>query len=178
MRHRLLVASVVLVLGVAPTAPAAADPGRIPLSGALVPAGLQEGQASDHARNVRIVLSVYEAFAAGDLDTINEIIHPDVVWIESDGIPYGGTFIGRDAVFEGVFAKIAAEWDFFTAEVEDVLFAGDVVVTLGRDSGTFKATGKSMVAPTASFWTLNPQGQVVRFVHYIDTLAVVGATVP
>lgn len=178
MCQRVLVASAVVALGLLSTAPASAEPGRIPLTAAAVPAGLQEGQASGHARNVRIVLSLYEAFAAGDLDTINEIIHPDVVWIESDGIPYGGTFIGRDAVFEGVFAKIAAEWDFFTAEVEDVLFAGDVVVTLGRDSGTFKATGKSMVAPTASFWTMNPQGQVVRFVQYIDTLAVVSATVP
>lgn len=129
--------------------------------------------------NAEIVLSLYDAFAVGDLDTINAIIHPDVVWIESEGIPYGGTFIGRDAVFEGVFGKIAAEWTGFTAVVDEIFEAdGNRVVTLGRDSGTFNATGKSMVAPTSSIWTLNEQGQVVRFVQYIDTLAVVSATIP
>lgn len=101
-----------------------------------------------------------------------------MVWIESEGIPYGGTFIGRDAVFAGVFAKIAAEWDGFTTEVDEVIYAGDRVITLGRDSGTFKATGKSMTAPTASIWTLSPQGKVVKFVQYIDTQAVVSATLP
>jgi hypothetical protein len=50
--------------------------------------------------------------------------HPDVVWIESEGIPYGGTFLGCDVVFEGVFAKIAAEWDGFTATV-DGMFEAD-----------------------------------------------------
>jgi len=159
------------------TASALADPGHVQLAGIDGKAGLQQSHATQ-ARNARIVLSLYEAFADGDTDTILEIIHPDVVWIESEGIPYGGTFIGRDAVFEGVFAKIAEEWDFFTAEVNEVIFAGDVVITLGQDSGTYKATGKSMVAPTASFWTLNPQGQVVKFVQYIDTLAVVEATIP
>jgi uncharacterized protein len=129
--------------------------------------------------NVEIVLSLYDAFAAGDLDTILAIIHPDVVWVESDGIPYGGTFIGRDAVFAGVFGKIAAEWDGFTAEVFEAFAAdGNRVITLGEDSGTFKATGKSMSAPTASIWTLDEQGRVVRFTQYIDTLAVHGATVP
>lgn len=129
--------------------------------------------------NAEIVLSLYQAFAEGDLDTILAIIHPDVVWIESDGIPYGGTFIGRDAVFDGVFAKIAAEWDGFTAEVDEIFEAeDDRVVTLGRDSGTFKATGKSMEAPTASIWTLDPQGRVVRFVQYIDTYKVISATLP
>lgn len=130
-------------------------------------------------RAVQTVAALYEAFAAGDLDTILAIIHPDVVWIESEGIPYGGTFIGRDAVFEGVFAKIAAEWAGFTAEVDEFIKAeGRRVVTLGQDSGTYIATGLSMTAPTASIWTLNNHCQVVRFVQYIDTLAVISAVEP
>lgn len=129
--------------------------------------------------NLEIVQSLYAAFAAGDGETILAILHPDVIWIESEGIPYGGTFFGRDAVFEGVFNKIAAEWDGFTAEVDELLVATDGrVISLGRDSGTYKATGKSMTAPTASFWTLNDEGQVIEFRQYIDTLAVMGAVNP
>lgn len=67
----------------------------------------------------------------------------------------------------------------FTAEVDEIFEAeDDRVVTLGRDSGTFKATGKSMEAPTASIWTLDHQGRVVRFVQYIDTQKVISATLP
>ena len=137
-----------------------------------------KGPGKKAKKNVKIVASLYQAFADGDLDTIEAIIHPDVVWIESDGIPYGGTFVGRDAVFAGVFAKIAAEWDDFTANVDEFINAGNKVIVLGEDSGTFKATGKSMTAPAASIFTLNKKGQVVEFRQYIDTLAVVLATVP
>lgn len=125
------------------------------------------------ARAKATILSLYAAFASGDTATIEAILHPHVVWIESEGVPYGGTFIGRDAVFEGVFANIAAEWENFTAEVNEILSAeGRRVVTLGQDSGTYVATGRSMVAPTASFWTLNAQCQVIRFQQFIDTLQV------
>jgi ketosteroid isomerase-like protein len=168
-----------LLLGLllAPLAPAAAHPpAELPEIGECGPPGPPQGPC---ITNTDIVLALYEAFAVGDLDTILAIIHPDVIWIESEGIPYGGTFIGRDAVFEGVFGKIAEEWDDFTATSETV-FEGDGnrVVVLGRDSGTYKATGKSMVAPAASIWTLNDAGQVILFQQYIDTQAVNSATIP
>lgn len=145
--------------------------GRIAQAGD--PADPPGGPCNNDQRAEATVLSLYSAFAEGDTDTILDIIHPDVIWIESEGIPYGGTFIGRDAVFEGVFGKIAEEWEGFTAEVHEIFSAaGRRVVTLGQDSGTYIATGRSMVAPTASFWTLNGQCQVVRFEQYIDTLQV------
>lgn len=113
----------------------------------------------DKRSNLEIIQSLYVAFANGDTDTILDIIHPDVVWIESEGIPYGGTFLGRDAVFEGVFGKIAAEWDDFTATVDGMFEAdGKRVVVLQRDGGTFKATGMWMEAPAISIWSLNDQG--------------------
>lgn len=48
---------------------------------------------------------------ATDTRTIDAILHLDVVWIESEGIPHGGAFIGHAAVFDGLFAKIAAKWE-------------------------------------------------------------------
>jgi len=125
--------------------------------------------------NVEIVRGLYEAFAAGDSEYILNVIHPDVVWIESDGIPYGGTFKGRDAVFAGVFGAIGTEWDNFTASVDEYIDAGDRVITLGVDSGTYKATGKSMTASAASIWTLE-EGKIIKFVQYIDTHVLIAAT--
>ena len=124
--------------------------------------------------NVDIIKRLYQAFAEGDMDSISALIDPAVEWIESDGIPYGGVFHGYEAVLNGVFAKIGSEWDNFTAEVDQFIDAGDIVVTLGTDSGIYKATGKKMQAPTASIWTLK-NGKVIKFRQYIDTLAVTNA---
>lgn len=82
-------------------------------------------------------------------------------------------------MFAGVFAKISEEWDDFTAGINLIFFAeADRVVVLGQDSGTFKATGKSMVAPAAAIWTPNKDDQVVRFEQYIDTRAAMRQTIP
>lgn len=124
--------------------------------------------------NIDIIKSLYQAFERGDISSVLNILDPNVEWIESEGIPYGGTFIGHEAVLNGVFHKIGAEWDNFQAHVDEFLDAGDTVITLGVDSGTYKATGKSMQAATASIWTLK-HGKVVKFVQYIDTLKVVTA---
>ena len=124
--------------------------------------------------NIDIIKGIYQAFSAGDVERVLNVLDPNVEWIESEGIPYGGIFIGREAVLNGVFLKIGAEWDNFQADVDEFLDAGDRIVTLGFDSGTYKATGKSMRASTASVWTLK-NGLVVKFVQYIDTLKVMEA---
>ncbi len=124
--------------------------------------------------NIDIIKNLYNSFAAGDIDTVLGILAEDVEWIESEGIPYGGTFQGHEAVVNGVFTKIGSEWSNFSARVDEFIDAGDIVITLGVDSGTYNGTGKSMQAPTASIWRLKA-GKVVQFRQYIDTLAVVKA---
>ena len=126
--------------------------------------------------NLDIIKTLYQAFEKGEIDTILDILAPNVEWHESEKLPYGGTFIGRDAVFAGVFEKIGAQWDNFQAHVEEFIDGGDKIVTLGFDRGTYKDTGKSMEAPTASIWTLK-EGKVVKFVQYIDTMKVWEATI-
>ncbi len=125
--------------------------------------------------NLEIIKGLYQAFEQGDLPSILNILDPNVEWIESEGIPYGGTFIGHEAILHGVFHKIGAEWDNFQATVEEFIDAGERIITLGIDRGIYKATGKPMEAATVSIWTLK-QGKVVKFVQYIDTLKVVQAT--
>lgn len=125
--------------------------------------------------NVEIIKGLYKAFEGGDIASLLGLLDPNVEWIESEGIPYGGRYVGHEAILKGVFARIEAEWDSFTATVDEYIDAGDIVVTLGVDSGTYRATGKRMKAPTASIWTLK-DGKVIKFVQYIDTLAVVSAT--
>ncbi|MBC8451412.1 MAG: DUF4440 domain-containing protein, partial [Planctomycetes bacterium] len=59
--------------------------------------------------------SVYTAFAAGDIPTVLGALAADVRWTEAEGFPYGGTYVGPDAVLENVFMKLGSEWDDFAA---------------------------------------------------------------
>lgn len=121
--------------------------------------------------NVATVRGIYEGFAAGDIPAVLGAFSPGIVWNEADDFPYadGNPYVGPQAVLEGVFARIGAEWDGFGAEVEELLDAGDTVVGLGRYSGTYKATGQAQDTQFVHVWRIE-DGKAVRFQQYANTL--------
>jgi ketosteroid isomerase-like protein len=121
--------------------------------------------------NLDSVRGVYEAFATGDIPTVRSFFSPDITWTEAEGFPYGGTYIGLDAILEGVFMRLGTEWDGFAAVPDEFIDGGDAVVVLGKYSGTYKATGKSFQTNFAHVWKVR-EGKAVSFVQYVDTLIV------
>ena len=121
--------------------------------------------------NLNSVQGVYDAFAKGDVPGVLGFLDPDVEWTEAEGFPYGGTYVGPDAVLQGVFMRLGTEWDGFAAVPGEFIDGGDAVVVLGQYSGTYKATGKSFRAPFAHVWKVR-EGKAVRFTQYVDTLVV------
>jgi len=69
----------------------------------------------------------------------------------------------------GVFARLGGEWDGFAVNEEDLIDAGDTIVTLGRYGGAPKATGKKINAQFAHVWRFK-NGKIVAFQQYTDTL--------
>ena len=118
--------------------------------------------------NSEIIRGLYDAFAAGDVPGVLGVLDGDIRWTEAEGFPYGGTYVGPDAVLAGVFARLGSEWDRFTAVPHTFVAEGDSVVALGDYGGTYKATGRRFSAPFAHAWTLRG-GKVVRFQQYTDT---------
>jgi ketosteroid isomerase-like protein len=129
----------------------------------------QETDMSEH--NVNVVKGMYEAFARGDVPAVLGVFDPAIEWREADGFIYadGNPYIGPTAVLEGVFMRLATEWDHFTASPEGLLDAGEAVVAHGYYGGTYKKTGKSVRAQFAHFFTMR-DGKVVKFQQYTDTL--------
>jgi hypothetical protein len=121
--------------------------------------------------NLKSVQGLYEAFAKGDVPTVIGFLDANVAWTEAEGFPYGGTYNGPQAVLEGVFMRLGAEWDGFAAVPAEFIDGGDAVVVLGKYSGTYKATGKSFQADFAHVWKIL-NGKAIRFVQYADTLLV------
>ena len=120
---------------------------------------------------LKMIQGAYKAFAEGNVPSVLGILSPDIAWTEAEGFPYGGTYIGPNAVLEGVFMRLGAEWDGFTVVPAEFIDGGDTVVALGQYSGTYKVTGKSFQADFAHVWKMQ-DGRVVRFVQYVDTLLV------
>ena len=127
--------------------------------------------------NLEIVKQMYAAFANRDRETILQLFHPQVEWVQNEGFPGGGTHVGAEAVLNDVFAKFRAEWSDWRAVVDDWLDAGDTIIALGQYRGTFRATGRSTTAAFAHVYRLSA-GRMVRFQQYTDTLKVAEAMYP
>ncbi|ADJ29696.1 nuclear transport factor 2 family protein [Nitrosococcus watsonii] len=121
------------------------------------------------SNNLDVIRSLYKAFAGGDIPAVLAVFSPDMHWTEAEGGPYGGVFIGPDAILENVFMKLGEEWDGFAAVPGEFVADGSTVVVLGQYSGSYKATGKSFKAPFAHVWKFK-DGKVVSFHQYTDTV--------
>ncbi len=117
------------------------------------------------------ITGLYQAFARGDVPAVLAAFSPDISWTEAEGFPYGGTYVGPDAVLLGVLARLGSEWDGFAAVPREFIASADTVVALGEYSGTYKATGKSFKAPFAHVWKFSG-GLVVSFTQHTDTAVV------
>ena len=115
--------------------------------------------------------SFYAAMGSGDVPGAIELIDGQVEWIESEGFIYSGTFHGRDAVVDGVFARIGAEWDGFKAVPDYVVGDGERAVAVGTYSGTYKETGKAFSARFAHSITAR-DGKIVSFEQIVDSAQV------
>lgn len=63
------------------------------------------------------IKNVYAAFAKGDIPSVLSVLAPNASWTEAEGFPYGGTYIGADAVLQNVFMKIGTELEGFRRQL-------------------------------------------------------------
>ena len=93
--------------------------------------------------NVETARSAYDAFARGDLASLQDSFAEDGVWVTSDELPLGGEVRGRDQILAN-FAQIPNYWSSFSVEPEEFIDAGDYVVVrgtqrAGNDRGSFES---------------------------------------
>lgn len=118
--------------------------------------------------HLQIVADHYAASARGDLTGMLADLASDVAWTEMAGSAYPGTYIGAQAIIDGVFAVIGRDWDGFRLQLARLVDGGDTIVALGDYLGTHRRTGRAMQARVAHVWQL-ADGQVRRFEQFCDT---------
>lgn len=118
--------------------------------------------------NLEIIKSIYLGDAEESKRNLQSTLSPDVEWTEAAGFPYAGTYRGVEAVAKNVFARLAADWIGFRADVDHFYDAGETVIATGFYRATCRTTGKPMEASFAHTWTLK-NGRVIKYVQYADT---------
>ena len=121
--------------------------------------------------NTEVIQGVYEAFGRGDIESVLGALHPEIEWVEPEieGLLYGGTHRGLDAVAEEVLAVIPQTWDEVELQPEEWIDGGDTVVVLGQ----FNARGKGGREGSWRFahvWKMR-DGKGARVEPFVDTLA-------
>ncbi len=119
-----------------------------------------------------IVRDLYAALGRGDVPAFLGLLDEKVAWTEQEGFPYyTGTWIGPQAVLDGLVLRLVQDWDDFAVTADDCSTEGDRVVSFGAYSGVYKATGKKMRASFAHRWQVR-DGKITRFDMFTDTLLI------
>ena len=123
----------------------------------------------DHVATVR---SLYEAFGRGDIAVIIDAVADDVEW-EAGAVDHGLPVLtpGRGKAHVAAFFQQVAELDFKRFEPKLLFGSGDHVMAVIGTEFLVPATGRSVSEEAEGhLWTFGPDGKVVAFRHYVDTL--------
>jgi ketosteroid isomerase-like protein len=120
-------------------------------------------------QSVEVVRSLYEAFGRGDVPGVLGAMTDDVVWHETEGMPYGGVYHGGEEIAKNVFGPITEDLQDFAVIPEEFIASGSTVAVVARYTGTGKETGNTLDLPAVHLWDVR-DGKVARFRQFIDTV--------
>jgi hypothetical protein len=64
--------------------------------------------------NKQLIQGAYQAFAEGDVPKVLGLMDDKIEWTEAEGFPLAGTYVGPQAVVDGVFMRLGEIGDEFT----------------------------------------------------------------
>jgi ketosteroid isomerase-like protein len=121
--------------------------------------------------NADRIMKLYDAFAQGDVPSVLEGLTADINWMEAENFIYadGNPYVGHDAVVNGVFARLDAEWEYWNLADKAIMnVEGDKVLVTGRYQAKNKVTGKVLDSQFAHLWTMKDT-LAASFQQFTDT---------
>jgi len=85
--------------------------------------------------NEELIRRGYEAFAAGDMAALNELLSDDIVWHAPGRNQLAGTLHGKDELFEYLGKFVELTGGTFKLDIHTVLADDEHVVVLARAMG-------------------------------------------
>jgi uncharacterized protein len=119
---------------------------------------------------IETIKAAYAAFGRNDPSVLFGAMDQAVKWHQAEGAPLAdrNPYVGPQAVGEGVFGRLLAAIDDFTAVPGTFIDGGDHVVVLGRYGGKAKNGGAPLDCPFCHVYRFEG-GKVVTFRQYTDT---------
>ena len=119
---------------------------------------------------IETIKAAYAAFGRNDPSVLFGAMDPAISWNEAEGNPLAdrNPYVGPQAVGDGVFGRILAAFDHFTAVPGTFIDGGDHVVVLGRYGGTIKTSGLTLDAAFCHVYRFEGD-RAVMFQQYTDT---------
>ena len=116
------------------------------------------------------IQAAYAALGRNDPSGLFGLMDPAISWNEAEGNPLAdrNPYIGPQAVGEGVFGRLLAAVDNFTAVPTTFIDGGDHVVVLGRYGGKIKASGAGLDSQFCHVYRFR-DGKAVTFQQYTDS---------
>lgn len=128
---------------------------------------------ADEAGLKAIVQAVYAHAGAGDWEACEACLSPDLLIFEADGLPYAGTFRGRDAL-QRLHGQVMAHWADPRIDFHAMTAGDGHVVSLVTFHLTSRMTGKSVAMPLAEVFRIEA-GLVTEIRPFYFDPAAVGA---
>ena len=118
--------------------------------------------------NVEVVRRVYEATAHRDTEAVLSLYDPDVEWVMAHhprGEMFGGGSIRGHEGLRAWFRAWYEAFEDFEHKCEELIDAGEHVVSVGTDRGRGRESGVRVEQQLAAVWTVR-HGKVVRVVWW------------
>jgi ketosteroid isomerase-like protein len=127
-----------------------------------------EEEALAHV-NEDLVSRAYEAFATGDMATLNELFADDIVWHAPGRNELAGTFRGKDEVFANLQKNMELTGGSFKLDIHAILADDEHAVTLLRASG--EREGKALNDNTVQVFHIKDGKLTESWLHPSDAYA-------
>lgn len=124
---------------------------------------------------VEVIKAAYAAMLdRGDLDGFLSFFAEDGALLEADSLPYGGRYVGADAI-RGALIKVVETFSEFSYKPDIFATSGEWVIAYGTFAVTARGTGKKVAFPLAEVSHI-VDGKI-KLIHpvYGDTAAILEA---
>jgi ketosteroid isomerase-like protein len=119
--------------------------------------------------NEELIRRGYDAFAAGDIATLNDVFADDIVWHATGRNQLAGTYRGKEEVF-GVFQKVAElSGGTFKLDIHSILADDEHAVVLARATG--EREGRTLDDNTIQVFHLKDGKVTEQWLHPGDAYA-------
>ena len=125
--------------------------------------------------NVEIVRGIHDEWARGNLRAGTEFFDGDVVYITLTNLPDSGRFLGPEGIRDWMLGWLSA-WDNFSITAEELIEAGESVITAVRQRGIGKQSGAPTELVFFQVWTFRARRiiRIEQFLTKAEALEAVG----